>query len=178
MSRTLDLRKNIVGAGSRDTSIVDAILCDKYPELVRNGRFDYDYIPVTKEVVEMMKTITSLQNLYYDIDPNNPHVKYILDKIIVLYEPLVQRARERKAKVEKHEKEIESFLKEKAKPHLKQISKALESCLKELESIDINLINDNLYLCEERLLPFQFTAEILTASSHQLKNKVDSIINN
>jgi hypothetical protein len=175
MSKTIDLRK--IGTGTRNTSMVDAILCDKYPELVKNGRFDYDYIPVTNNVVELMKAISKLQDLYYDIDPNNQQVQFVIDKIIELYEPLVQRARARKNKIKEQEKRNQLFLEEKATPHLKQISKALESCLKQLEKIDVLLISNNLALCDERLIPFENTAERLIASSNQLKNKVDSMIN-
>lgn len=50
---------------------LDAVLRIKYPELVKNGQFDYDCILVTKEAVELIKIISKLQAFYYEIDPTN-----------------------------------------------------------------------------------------------------------
>ena len=177
MSKVLDLRKIASSSSNRDTIIINAILCNKYPDLVKNGSFDYDYIPITKQITEIISKVISLQDLFYDIEPSDKNVQSLLDKIIILYDPVVQRAKIKKDKIQKYEKQVKEFTEEKVKPHLKQISEALESCLKILEGIDIHLISDNLNVCDENIISYQFTAERLINSSIQLKNKVDTIIN-
>ena len=177
MSKVLDLRKFSL-ISNRDTAVVNAILCDKYPELVKNGNFDYDYIPIPNQIKEIIDKAIALQDLFYDVDSSNKNMQSLLDKIIILYEPLIQRAKTRKDKIQKHEKKVNDFTEKKAKPHLKQISEALESCLKNLEGIDIHLISNNLDICDENIVNYETTAQRLIASSTQLKNKIDSLINN
>ncbi len=57
MSKILDLRKIASSSSNRDTIIINAILCNKYPDLVKNGSFDYDYIPITKQITEIINKV-------------------------------------------------------------------------------------------------------------------------
>jgi hypothetical protein len=66
-----ELNEKIIEDKKTNEPTLDAILRDKYPELVKDGKVDYDCILVTKEALELIKVISKLQAFYYDIDPNN-----------------------------------------------------------------------------------------------------------
>lgn len=159
-------RLNIDGNSDTHTNIVCAVLADKYPELLdMKGKFSYEHIPLTKESIQYTNALREEYRKENELFFDEKKIDLIINAIVEMYEPVVERVRVRFEKIKKNreiekkfyqtqtKKRFEIFI-EQAKifsKESKELNKFLESNENILDVPTSTLFNEQSFSMSDRL---------------------------
>lgn len=132
--------------GNRDkyTNLIVNIIKLKHKDLIVNQDrlIGCDYIPLPKDIIKKIDLLLKFQSESVH-GFEDKRIDFIVDDLLLAYEPLIQRSNEAKNKIILANEKNEKYLNDKIIPELKKINSICKKFKSDMSQIDLDIFDES-----------------------------------